>query len=277
MKYSGFDDIAVELEHDYSPDELMNFWGKHQRGRGYKTLFPKGGKGAKKATAALASFAANLATAKSIRLGKIPGGIDTAKMYENIADSIYRKNPVKRRKPRTPAQIAATRRMLAGLKAKRNPRRMKKHDPTYWVFTVHDGYISHRSDSGYTGSTPFTAIAGNTVKQKIATTIKQFALKRGQYEILDDRTQRNPARRKKPGITAAQIRAAHAPKVRMLAKQRYHKKPSDALKRDANNRKQYKVFQDMHYIASFHSLQFATEYAKALHSRAPKTVVSVEN
>lgn len=63
---------------------------------------------------------------------------------------------------------------------------MKKFDPTYWVITLHDGYLSYRSDSGYTGSEPFVHLSGNTPRQKAATFIKRLGIKNGQYEILNN-------------------------------------------------------------------------------------------
>lgn len=76
--------------------------------------------------------------------------------------------------------------------------------PTYWVFTVHDGYISFRSDSGYTGSNPFDVIpGGKTPIQKAHANAKWIGLARSQYEILDDRT---PARKKNPAKRNARLR-----------------------------------------------------------------------
>lgn len=67
-------------------DELMEFWMRHQRGRGYKLLFPTGGKGTRIATGDLAAYAANAATARSCRLR---GDIRAALIYERICDNIY--------------------------------------------------------------------------------------------------------------------------------------------------------------------------------------------
>jgi len=72
------------------PDELMAFWSRHQRGRQYRELFPDGGKGTRRATADLANYASNIATAKRCRLR---GDIETALMYEKIADRIYESLP----------------------------------------------------------------------------------------------------------------------------------------------------------------------------------------
>lgn len=69
-----------------SPEELTRFWYKHQRGRGYRVLFPDGGAGSKRATADLANYASNKATAMQCRKRK---DIDSARMYERIADDIY--------------------------------------------------------------------------------------------------------------------------------------------------------------------------------------------
>ena len=70
-------------------DELMTFWMQHQRGRGYKALLGSG-RGRMKATAFLACYASNVATALACRLR---GDISTACMYERIADNIYAKLP----------------------------------------------------------------------------------------------------------------------------------------------------------------------------------------
>jgi hypothetical protein len=70
--------------------ELMLVWNKYKRGRNYRELFPSGGKGTKLATADIASYASNLHAARTSRLR---GDIVTAKMYENICDSIYQGLP----------------------------------------------------------------------------------------------------------------------------------------------------------------------------------------
>lgn len=67
-------------------DDLLAFWTKHQRGRSYLALFPSGGVGTKRATADLANYASNKATAQTCRL---LGDIRSAAMYEDIADRIY--------------------------------------------------------------------------------------------------------------------------------------------------------------------------------------------
>jgi hypothetical protein len=70
--------------------ELMDFWCKHQRCRGYRELFPAGGKGTMRATADLACYASNKATAMACRLR---GDMPAALMYEGIADRIYAELP----------------------------------------------------------------------------------------------------------------------------------------------------------------------------------------
>ena len=70
--------------------ELMSFWMKHRRGRGYKILFPVGGPGSMIATGSLANYASNIATAKNLRTA---GDIAAAVIYETIADRIYSKLP----------------------------------------------------------------------------------------------------------------------------------------------------------------------------------------
>lgn len=74
-------------------DELMSFWQKHQGGRAYRELFNAdqyGGGLCQNATADLANYASNLATARACRLR---GDIATAQMYEGICDRIYSKLP----------------------------------------------------------------------------------------------------------------------------------------------------------------------------------------
>jgi hypothetical protein len=66
--------------------EVWNFWRKHQAGRNYRKLFPKGGRGTKRAAANLAHYAANKGTAMNCRLR---GEIQSALMYEGIAERIY--------------------------------------------------------------------------------------------------------------------------------------------------------------------------------------------
>lgn len=70
--------------------DLMAFWKKHQRGLRYLDLFPSGGRGSKSATADLANYASNKATAQQCRLR---GDIRSAAMYEDIADRIYESLP----------------------------------------------------------------------------------------------------------------------------------------------------------------------------------------
>lgn len=69
---------------------LMDFWMRHQKGREYKTLFPEGGKGTRRATADLASYASNKAAAITCRL---KGDIQTALMYEKFCDNIFENLP----------------------------------------------------------------------------------------------------------------------------------------------------------------------------------------
>lgn len=73
-----------------SAEELWAFWREHSGGRAYRVLFPAGGTGTKRATADLACYASNKATAMSCRLR---GDIQAAQMYEGICDRIYRKLP----------------------------------------------------------------------------------------------------------------------------------------------------------------------------------------
>ena len=71
-------------------DDLMAFWSKHQGGRKSRDLFPGGGKGTRTATAMLANYASNKATAM---LCRERGDIRSALMYEEIADRIYDRLP----------------------------------------------------------------------------------------------------------------------------------------------------------------------------------------
>jgi hypothetical protein len=71
-------------------DTLMAFWFRYQSGRHYRELFPDGGKGSKRATADLANYASNQGVAKSCRLR---GDVNTALMYESIAERIYANLP----------------------------------------------------------------------------------------------------------------------------------------------------------------------------------------
>ena len=71
-------------------DSLMAFWNRYQRGRHYRDFFPGGGKGTKRATADLANYASNKATAMGCRARGDAAG---ALMYEGIADRIYKGLP----------------------------------------------------------------------------------------------------------------------------------------------------------------------------------------
>lgn len=69
-----------------SEDDLLAFWSRHQRGRNYRELSPKGKSGNKTAVANLANYAANKAAAMACR-GR--GDIPSALMYEGYCDNIY--------------------------------------------------------------------------------------------------------------------------------------------------------------------------------------------
>jgi hypothetical protein len=73
-----------------TPDALLAFWQRHQRGRFARELFPDSGKGTRKATADVANYAANRATAMQCRLR---GDVATALSYERICDAIYQRLP----------------------------------------------------------------------------------------------------------------------------------------------------------------------------------------
>jgi hypothetical protein len=69
---------------------LMDFWSDHQNGRNVRGVFPNGGRGTRLAMGQLANYAANIATAKRLRL---KGEITTATVYEKIAERIYQRLP----------------------------------------------------------------------------------------------------------------------------------------------------------------------------------------
>lgn len=70
--------------------DLRAFWTRHRDGRNARDLFPAGGNGTRRATADLASYASNKATAVECRLS---GRIDSALGYESICERIYRRLP----------------------------------------------------------------------------------------------------------------------------------------------------------------------------------------
>lgn len=72
-----------------TPEALMQFWLTHQGGR---QSFALGliGPGSRRATADLANYASNKATAMQCRLR---GDITTALRYEGICDRIYKALP----------------------------------------------------------------------------------------------------------------------------------------------------------------------------------------
>ncbi len=72
--------------HAMEKKDLMSFWDKHNGGRGARDLFPAGGKGTRTAAANLASYAKNIAIAKSCRS---VGDVQSALIHEGIADRIY--------------------------------------------------------------------------------------------------------------------------------------------------------------------------------------------
>lgn len=73
-----------------TPADLLEFWHRHNRGRKVRELFPTGGKGSRRATADLANYASNKATAMQCRLR---GDIAVALSYETICDRIYSELP----------------------------------------------------------------------------------------------------------------------------------------------------------------------------------------
>lgn len=86
----------------------------------------------------------------------------------------------------------------------------KRKTGAYWVFVLHDTHVSFRSDSGYTGSNPYTLInGGKTQSAKAHALARSFGLSRREYEILDDRSKKNPRRRK----AAKKRRVGYAPNL----------------------------------------------------------------
>lgn len=82
---------------------------------------------------------------------------------------------------------------------KRNPAARSRiaKKGAYWAITAHDGYVSFRTDSGHTGSTPYANIPGGKGPMgKAHAFAKWNGLTRKEYEILDATTKRNPANRK---------------------------------------------------------------------------------
>ncbi len=86
MANNTFADNTIPNLDAMAHDDLTAFWARHQRGWKARTLFPQGGKGTQRATWDLANYAINKATAMSCRER---GDIQTALMYEGIADRIY--------------------------------------------------------------------------------------------------------------------------------------------------------------------------------------------
>lgn len=81
-------DAPVEVPNldTMEPDDLMEFWKRHQHGRNQRFLLPAGAKGCRRIVSDLANYAANKATAMRSRLD---GNIETALKYESICESIY--------------------------------------------------------------------------------------------------------------------------------------------------------------------------------------------
>lgn len=73
-----------------APDDLMKFWSKHARGHHYALLFPGKPLGCLRATADLANYASNKATAIECRKR---GDVQTALEYEGICERIYKHLP----------------------------------------------------------------------------------------------------------------------------------------------------------------------------------------
>lgn len=159
----------------------------------------------------------------------------------------------------------------------------KPHDPTYWVFTQHDGYVSFRSDSGFTGSTPNSLIPGTggiAGQRKAHALARSFGLKRAQYEVLDGtQPRKNPRPR---ALTTAQVAAAHRfpatfTKPRKKAKRNpvLHKSVMIIRKGEAlpyiverMGTAAYKAkSRAWWHLARFATAETATEYANAYHAK----------
>lgn len=82
--------METNLDAYADANDLMEFWQRYAGGAHYRELFPAGGKGSILATADLANYAANKATAMRLRAR---GNIREAIIYENICDRIYSKLP----------------------------------------------------------------------------------------------------------------------------------------------------------------------------------------
>lgn len=169
-----------------------------------------------------------------------------AESYVRRPSQITKKMPTKRLKKRRTINLQTPRGMFP------NP---KKRDPTYWVIIKHDGYLSYRSDSGYTGSTPYDNLSGNTPAQKVASFIKQLGLKRGQYEIIDENesTKKNPV-------------SGYAKKVQLEKYKHIAVEMSD-------NKRAWQVF--ALFPDSPTGAQNAIEYAKAFAKKEPKIFIRV--
>jgi len=76
----------------------------------------------------------------------------------------------------------------AGAYMKNPAPKSRRKAAVYWAITLHDGYLSFRTDSGYTGSTPYDQLPGKTPVNKAHTYADSLGLTRTEYEIIDDRT-----------------------------------------------------------------------------------------
>jgi hypothetical protein len=56
-----------------------------------------------------------------------------------------------------------------------------KTEDLYVVFTIKDGYIEYRTNSGQSGSSP---LCGNTAKEEINELIEMFGIRPHQWEII---------------------------------------------------------------------------------------------
>lgn len=142
----------------------------------------------------------------SIRVAKPTGQVGTIGKFHHFASSRKAKKALRDYITRGESVEPNPKRSRKGKRramAKRNPirkgRKIKGYrQPSFVFITLHDGYVSYRTDKNDTGSYPVTD--RNTVKQIVNHIRDYWQLKENEMEIRDDRTQKNPRRgaRKNP-------------------------------------------------------------------------------
>jgi hypothetical protein len=121
-----FEDLASEIENNMTADQCNDFWYKHQGGRGAKALGFTG-TGSRTIVADLANFASNTGTAKRARLN---GDIPTAKMYEDIADRIYKTHSIGRDRNPKPRKSRIPRKGVSKRAYVERPSQITRNPPT---------------------------------------------------------------------------------------------------------------------------------------------------